>query len=170
MPSKTPRPRRKVPRPPARPAAPRRPAPAPHDELPARPRARDAAPQTAVSRGWEIESSLLALGLLVVGLGLLGAFTGVSQAWLGAGASMIAFGIALDAYARAIGAVAAHRAGERGWVWGCALGGSPVVLAHAVVRRAGEPAVFELAPVVGLGALIVLFTLLGAAAGSRVGW
>ena len=49
---------------------------------------------------------------------------------------------------------------RRQLIWG-------VVLVHAVVRRAGEPVVFEAAPLVGLGALVLVFTLLGAAASSQ---
>lgn len=107
------------------------------------------------------------MALLLGGLVPLGVLTDASSEWLGAGASMIAFGLALDAYARALGGYAAHQAGERGWMWGCVLGGSPVVLVHAVVRRAGEPAVFEAAPLVALGALVLVFTLLGAAASGQ---
>lgn len=121
----------------------------------------------AVSRGWQIEASVFALALILGGLLPLGLVTSVSPAWIGAGASMVAFGIALDAYARALGGYVAHRAGERGWMWGCVLGGAPVVLVHAVVRRAGEPAVFEAAPLVALGALVLVFTLLGAAAAGQ---
>ncbi len=148
---------------PARP--PRRPIEPPprraHPDTPARRR--------AVSRGWQIEASVFSLALLLGGLLFLGVFTGVSPAWVGAGASMIAFGLALDAYARALGGYAANEAGQRGWMWACILGGSPVVLFHGVVRRGDEPAIFELAPLVALGALVVIFTLLGAAASSQGG-
>lgn len=121
----------------------------------------------AVSRGWQIESSLFALALILGGLLPLGAAGVVAQAWLGAGVSMVAFGIALDFYARALGGYAAYEARERGWMWGCIIGGAPVVLVHAVVRRSGEPAVFEAAPLVALGALVLIFTLLGAAAAGQ---
>jgi len=148
-------------------ARPRRPRP-PALEPPRRARAPDTPERrAAVSRGWQIESSLFSLALLLGGLLPLGVLTSASPAWLGAGASMVAFGLALDAYARALGGYAAHQAGERGWMWACVLGGSPVVLVHAVVRRAGEPVVFEAAPLVGLGALVLVFTLLGAAASSQ---
>lgn len=153
-----------VPRIRARPRRPRPPAPEP----PRRVRAPDTPKRRrAVSRGWQIESSLFSLALLLGGLLPLGVLTDASPAWLGAGGSMVAFGLALDAYARALGGYAAHQAGERGWMWACVLGGSPVVLVHAVVRRAGEPVVFEAAPLVGLGALVLVFTLLGAAASSQ---
>jgi len=121
----------------------------------------------AVSRGWQIESSLFALALILGGLLPLGAAGVVSQAWLGAGVSMVAFGIALDFYARALGGYAAHEEGQHGWMWACIIGGAPVVLVHAVVRRSGEPAVFEAAPLVALGALVLIFTLLGAAAAGQ---
>jgi len=146
---------------------PRRPSP-PAPEPPRRVRAPDTPERRrAVSRGWQIESSLFSLALLLGGLLPLGVLTNASPAWLGAGGSMVAFGLALDAYARALGGYAAHQALERGWMWACVLGGSPVVLVHAVVRRAGEPVVFEAAPLVGLAALVLMFTLLGAAASSQ---
>lgn len=67
----------------------------------------------------------------------------------------LAFALAIDACARTLGAVAARRAAEPGWAWGCALIGSPLVVAF----WRGERATAEPAPLAGLLAVVALIAL-----------
>ncbi|MBV9809551.1 MAG: hypothetical protein JO286_20375 [Solirubrobacterales bacterium] len=83
----------------------------------------------------------------------------------GAGRVVLAFAIALEACSRALGTVAAARTGERAWACACAIGGAPVVVWFALLRRSGRVEV-EPAPLAGLlaglaGLLAVIALLIG---------
>ena len=101
----------------------------------------------------------LALGLLAAGVLLLVQPLGSSQFWLNVGGALAAFGLAYDLYARVLGVAAARAAGEHGWAWACALGGSPVVVLHAARHRSGR-SVPELDTLLGLLVLTVVLALL----------
>lgn len=144
---------------PARPRArsPRRPAPA-RPTTRGRPR-REPARRTAVSRAWELQVAGLAIALLLAGLLLLLVVAGDAQFWLSVGGALVAFGLAFDLYARLIGTLAAHEASETAWAIACAVGGSPVVAAHALTGRRG-PVAPELDTLAGLLALTFVLALL----------
>jgi hypothetical protein len=90
-------------------------------------------------------------------------YLGVVLAAFGAGRVMLGLAIALEACSRALGTVAAARAGERMWACGCAIGGAPIVVWFAFLRRSGRVEV-EPAPLAGflagLAALIAVLALL----------
>jgi hypothetical protein len=119
-------------------------------------RARYGGPAT---RAWQLHIAGLALGLLAAGVLLLAQPVGNSQFWLNVGGALAAFGLAYDLYARVLGVAAARAAGERGWTWACALGGSPVVVLHAARQRSG-PSGPELDTLAGLLLLTVVLALL----------
>jgi hypothetical protein len=84
----------------------------------------------------------------------------------GAGRPILGVAIALDACSRGLGTVAAERAGERAWAFGCALGGSPFVAWFALAPQARRSAV-EPAPLAGLLALVAgLLAVVGLLIGS----
>jgi hypothetical protein len=104
------------------------------------------------------ERAGLLLGLALAVVLLVEIYAGVVGWGLDGGHLVLAFGLALDVCARALGSVAAARAGEPGWAWCCALGGSPVVAGLAAsARRAGVTA--EPAPLAGLLSLLAMAAL-----------
>jgi hypothetical protein len=119
-------------------------------------RARDSRP---ASRAWQLQVGGLALGLLAAGVLLLLQPLGSSQFWLNVGGALIVFGLAYDLYSRVLGVAASRAAGERGWTWACALGGSPVVVLHAARHRSGRRGP-ELDTLLGLLVLTVVLALL----------
>jgi hypothetical protein len=90
---------------------------------------------------------------------------------LDAGRVVLGLGIACDACARALGTLDSERVGKIGWAWGCAIVGSPVVVAAVFVwprprhprRLSGRADVpVEAAPLAGLmAALALVFVLIG---------
>lgn len=135
---------------------------APRAEGPAAP-----IPRASVSRAWELQIAALAIGLMIGGLLLLVAVAGDQQFWLNVGGVLVVFGLAFDLYARVIGTIAAREASETGWALACAVGGSPVVAAHALTRRGG-PVAPELDTLAGLLALTLVLALLVASFASSV--
>lgn len=124
---------------------------------PATPGSRQRVPAHVRSRRTVERQPLPAPGLLV-GLALivilcLEMFLGVADLALSAGHVLLAFGIALDACSRALGTIAAQRAHRPNWVWGCAIIGSPAVLAFALYGS-DEQAAAEPAPLAGLLSLL----------------
>jgi hypothetical protein len=138
------------------------PAPRAPTESPAAP-----VPRASVSRAWELQIAALAIGLMIGGLLLLVAVAGDQQFWLNVGGVLVVFGLAFDLYARVIGTIAAREASETGWALACAVGGSPVVAAHALTRRGG-PVAPELDTLAGLLALTLVLALLVASFASSV--
>lgn len=120
---------------------------------------RAPAGRASVSRAWELQIASLAIGLLLGGLLALVALAGTRQFWLNVGGALVAFGLAFDLYARVIGTIAAREASETGWAIACAVGGSPVVAGHALMRRSG-PAAPEMDTLAGLLALTLVLALL----------
>ncbi len=131
----------RVPRPrqrPARPAMAIRPGSAPEPQ-PA-PEAVAPAPEwtplkverTSVPRGFVQAFGVLA-GLAFAALLIVELYLGVIVVAIGDGRLVLGLAIVLEALSRALGTVAAERAGERGWAFGCAIVGAPVVV---VVRDA----------------------------------
>lgn len=105
-----------------------------------------------------------AIGLILLGL-LPRAAEDESQSALRAGAALIVVGLALDLHARVAGVLAARaERGGPGWVWACALAGSPAAVLHALARADGRPR-FDtplLAAVLATAtALAVLFAVAG---------
>jgi hypothetical protein len=94
-------------------------------------------------------------GLALAAVLFIEGYVGVVGAGLDAGRPVLAFALALDSCARLLGTIAAGRAGEPDWAWGCALGGSPLVASFALLRRGG-PVTVEPAPLGGLMAVVAL--------------
>lgn len=117
----------------------------------------------SLSRAWEFQVALLALGLLATGLVLRFAFFGISTFLLGVGGSLIVFGLMFDLYGRVLGTLAARDEGERGWALACALIGSPALIGHARHRH-GDPIELYPGALVGLLALVGMFTIFFASA------
>jgi hypothetical protein len=93
-------------------------------------------------------------------------YFGIGQVALSGGHVVLAFGLAMDAIARTLGTVAASRAGEPGWAWACALGGSLAVAPFALFGPDG-PVSTDPAPMAGvvsvLAALLIALALMGSA-------
>jgi hypothetical protein len=100
----------------------------------------------------------IVLGLSLVAMLGVELYVGSVVLALGSGLPVLAFGIALDACSRGLGTIAAERAGEHEWAWGCLLGGSPVVAAFTLLSRSG-PVSVEPAPLAGLVSLAALAVL-----------
>ena len=84
----------------------------------------------------------------------------------GAGRPILGVAIALEACSRGLGTLAAERAGERAWAFGCAVGGAPLVAWFALAGHGRRSAV-EPAPLAGLLALVAgVLALLGLLIGS----
>jgi hypothetical protein len=109
------------------------------------------------------------LGLTVLAVLVVEVYLGVEVAGLEDGQVVLAFGLALDACSRALGTIAAARAGQEAWAWGCAIGGSPGVAAFALFQRSG-PVSIEPAPLAGvIGLLAGLLVAVGIAASALGG-
>jgi hypothetical protein len=119
-------------------------------------RARDAG---RASRSWQLQIACLALVLVAVGAALASGALADRQFWLNVGGALLAFGLAFDLYARVLGVLAARAGGKELWAWACALGGSPIVAAHAALRRSG-PTRPELAALLGILVLTVVVAML----------
>jgi len=112
---------------------------------------------TPVARGFVHGAGVLA-GLALAALLIAELYLGVIVVAFHDGRLLLGLAIALDACSRVLGAVAAERAGQRGWAFGCAIVGAPVVAWFAMLRPSGRAEV-EPAPLAGL-----LAVLAGAAA------
>jgi hypothetical protein len=108
------------------------------------------------------------LGLTLIVVAFVEVFVGVTEFGLDKGHVVLAFALAMDACARTLGTIAAARAGEREWAWGCALGGSPLVAAFALCQDDG-PVSVDPAPLAGLLSVLaglgLFIALLAALAG-----
>jgi hypothetical protein len=128
-------------------------SPTPRRTAPATPR-----PRAERSRG-EMQTLGVMAGLALAGLGCLELYVAVADAALGSGRVLLALGIALDAWSRVLGALAAERAGQADWAWGCAIFGSPAAAAFALSSES-ETASVEAAPLAGIvGAAAVLIVV-----------
>lgn len=131
------------------------------DSQPAESRELTAArPVATVERQPPSERAGLLLGLALAIVLLVEIYAGVVGWALDGGRAILAFGLALDVCARALGTLAAGRAGEAGWAWSYALGGSPVVATLALSaqreRITAEPApLAALLSVLSLAALTI---------------
>jgi hypothetical protein len=119
----------------------------------------------------EIVAVGVAAGLalaVVCGAELIAAVIAVA---LDSGRVVLGLGIACDACARALGTLDSERVGKPEWAWGCAIFGSPVVVAAAFLwprpRRPRGPSdptqvPVEAAPLAGLlASLALVFILIG---------
>jgi hypothetical protein len=102
-----------------------------------------------------MESSLdygVGLGLALALVLFIELYLGVARGALDHGHFVLAFALAVDACARVSGVVAARRARAPDWAWGCALLGSPLVVAF----WRSEHATAEPAPLAGQLAVVAL--------------
>lgn len=98
-------------------------------------------------------------GLALVAIVAAEVYVAVAKAALVSGRVVLGFGLALDACARALGTVAAERARQPAWTWGCLVGGSPVVATFALFRSSG-PEWVDPAPLAGLISLLAIVIVL----------
>jgi hypothetical protein len=92
-------------------------------------------PRPSPVRATALESSWVVAGLALAFAIAAELYVAVVVVALGAGRVWLGGLIALDALVRVGGAVAAERAGSKGWSWACVIGGAPVVVLFALTHR-----------------------------------
>jgi hypothetical protein len=157
---------------PVRPPVNRRaPPPRPSVAAPVRPRATaPVRPRTTPDPAPRRDAQTVGL---VVGVALAAAlcaevYFGVGRLALNGGHWLLAFGIALDACSRAVGTIAAGRAGQSDWAWGCVIVGSPAVALFALFQADG-PVAIDPAPFAGLLSVLAILVIAIAAIAPALG-
>lgn len=147
-----PRGRGRAPTPTGLPSAATRPAREPERDTPAPEWTPVKVEHTSVPRGYVHGAGVLA-GLALAGIVILELYLGVIVVAFHDGRLVLGLAIVLEACSRVLGAIAAERAGESGWAFGCAIVGAPVVAWFALLRPSGRVEV-EPAPLAGLLAVL----------------
>jgi hypothetical protein len=107
---------------------------------------------TSVPRGFVHGLGVLA-GLAFAALMIAEIYLGVIVVAFHAHRLVLGLAILIEALSRALGTVAAERAGKRGWAFGCAIIGAPLVAVATLVPRRGRIDA-EPAPLAGLFAVL----------------